>query len=183
MNTHKKIIAKLTLIMVLAALAIAYVPSANVLAAGMDDQVPPTDIKIERRPLSQVWKRMQNQYERLGKRLKRTEVLTARIQERLDTAKQNGKDVSSLQAAFDIFIQAKTDALSTYPGGSAIISTHAGFDMDGKILDRTLAVKSIESLGDVVRETRDATRDPFRLLRDAIKAFREANRPTPTPTP
>lgn len=183
MNTQKKIFTKLTLILVLATMAISCVPSANVLAAGMDDTAPPTDVERYVRPLSRIWKHMQNQYERLGKRLDRTEVFITRLQERLDTAKQNGKDVSSLQAALDIFKQANEDALPIHQKGAEIISTHAGFDADGKVQDRAEAVKSIESLGDVIRETRDATRDPFRLLRDAIRAFREANRPTTNPAP
>src|SRR3990170_78025 len=134
MNTLKKTFTKISLILVLAVLTIACVPTMNVHAVGIVfDQVPPVDSARVRRPLVWIWKRLQNQYERQGNRLEKVEVFTTRIQERLDTA--------------------------------------------GQVLDRPEAVKSVESLSDVLRETRDAMRDPFRLLRDALRAFRVANRP------
>jgi len=184
MNTLKKTFTKISLILVLAVLTIACVPTMNVHAAGIVfDQVPPVDSARVRRPLVWIWKRLQNQYERQGNRLEKVEVFTTRIQERLDTAVQNGKDVSSIQAALDVFKQANADAMVIHQEGEIIISTHSGFDTDGQVLDRPEAVKSVESLSDVLRETRDAMRDPFRLLRDALRAFREANRPAGNTNP
>jgi len=183
MNTLKNTFTKTTLILLLAALLIACVPTINVFAAGMDDQVPPVDSTRVRRPLVLIWKRLQNQYERQGNRLERAEFFSTQIQDRLDSAIQNGKDVSSIQAALDVFKQANADALVIHQGGETIINAHSGFDVDGKIVDRPVAVKSVESLSDVLRETRDAMRNPFRLLRDAFQAFREANRPAKSTTP
>jgi hypothetical protein len=183
MNTIKKKLSKSILTLMMAALIIACVPASNVYAAGINDEVPPVDSTNVRRPLAKIWTRLQNQYERQGKRLERIEGFTTRLQNRLDTAVENGKDVTSIQAALDVFKDANADAITIHQEGEAIINAHEGFDADGMITDRPEAVKTVESLSDVLRETRDTLRNPFRLLRDAIQAFRQANQPSDNTTP
>jgi len=164
-------------------LVVTLIPISNVFAEGMADQEIPAEPTRQRWiTLPRIWKFQQNLYERLGKWLDKTDHLVTRLQERIDKAKENEKNTASIQAALDVFIQANSDAFLIYQKGEAIITTHAGFDTNGKVDDRVLAVESIESLADVIRETRDVRRDPFRLLRDALRSFREANKPALEPT-
>ena len=177
MKTIKNKKTKITLIITMITLIAAAFPMSSVFAESMNDQSTPTDSgRYRRLTLPRIWTYMQNQYNKLGNRLERTDQFISRLQKRIDTANQNGKDTASIQAALDVFINANNDALLIHKEGEAIINLHAGFDSDGKVIDRAMAVNSVESLSDVIRETRDARRDPFRLLRDALRSFREANK-------
>ncbi|RME90903.1 MAG: hypothetical protein D6770_01495 [Anaerolineae bacterium] len=173
---------KVFLIVAVAALGlVAVLPTSNVYAAGASDEGTPGDGASGRGLrtafLERAWAREQKRYERLGHFFERADGIVEKVQARIDALAEKGFDVSGLQEALDEFKASLDAARAVYAGGETIISSHAGFDENGKVTDATQAAQTVRELGDVLRETRQTLGNPLRALREAIRAFREANRP------
>jgi hypothetical protein len=179
----KNLFKKTILFALVAALAVASLPLVSVSAAGTDDPQPPQGT-VTNEKLEQVWARQQQAYEKLGKGFERSDEFIARAQKLIDRAKANGKDVTALQAALDAFEAAVKEAHPTYEGGKGIINSHQGFDANGKVTDAEKAKETVRTMGEKLKEIKSAMDGTGKALREAIKAFREANpRPTKTPAP
>jgi hypothetical protein len=115
----------------------------------------------------------------------RTDEFVEKVQKLIDRAKENGKDVSAVQAALDAFKAAVKDAQPTYESIKGIINSHQGFDTNGKVTDPEKAAETVKAMHEKFKEIRDAMNGTGKALHQAIKAFREANpriQPTPIPT-
>ena len=123
---------------------------------------------------------MQRVYERQGRILDRADEMVERFQDRIDRMEENGKDVTALQAALDTFEDALKEAHPIYESAKGIINSHQGFDADGEVTDREKALETIRDLGAKLKEIREIVGEPGKALREAIKAFRDANRPADT---
>ncbi|HSG43467.1 MAG TPA: hypothetical protein VLA72_09965, partial [Anaerolineales bacterium] len=66
-----------------------------------------------------------------------------------------------------------------------IINSHQGFDNDGKMTDLEKAKETVKSMGEKLKEIKESMGGTGQAMREALKAFREANprpeRNTPTP--
>jgi hypothetical protein len=98
----------------------------------------------------------------------------------VDRMNENGKDTVALQAALDTYAEALKDAHPVYEGAKGILNSHQGFDSDGKVTDREKAIETLKDLRDKLQEVRQIVGEPGQALREAIKAFRDANRPADT---
>lgn len=172
---------KTVLLALVAALSLASLPLVSVAAQGANDPTPPAaqpEISSER--LEKIWARQLKAYERMGK----TDEFVAKVQQLLDRAAANGKDVSAIQSALDAFVEAAKDAKPIYESANGIINSHQGFDADGKVTDPEKAKETVKAMSEKLKEIRAAMDGTGQALREAIKAFREANpRPERTPTP
>jgi uncharacterized protein len=177
MNKTKNNLKKYILFVLVLALTLAAMPMSTAFAAGLTADDPPTDSAERIVRLAKVWERLQNAYERQGFRLERAENFIDNLQSRIDQSNQNGKDTAAVQAALDVFAQAIKDAHPIHQSAKGIIASHKGFDDNGNVTDRVLASETVQKLGQSLKEVRDLVGDPFKLLRDALKAFRESNRP------
>ena len=177
----KTLFSKTLLIALVAALAAASLPLVGVSAAGEEDPLPPpgevSNVRLER-----VWARQLHLYERIGDGFERSDAFVERVQKLIDRAKENGKDVSALQAALDAFEAALKDAHPVYESAKGIVNSHQGFDENGKVTDPEKAKETVRAMGEKLKEIKDAMDGTGRALREALKAFREAN-PRPQPTP
>ena len=157
---------------VLASLGVASLPFVSVSAQGQG--------QISNERLEQVWARQIRMYERMGK----TDEFVAKVQKLLDRATANGKDVSAIQSALDAFKDAVKDAKPIYESAKGIINSHQGFDSNGKVTDPEKAKETIKAMHAKMQEIKTTMDGTGKVLREAIKAFREANpRPEKTPTP
>lgn len=176
MNRTVKSLKRYAMLVLVFALILGLVPMSTAYAAGSSiDDTPPTDPTVRIVQLSKVWERLQNAYERHGFRLERADNFIENLQSKIDQASQNGKDTAGVQAALDGFAQAIKDANPIHQHAKGVIASHKGFDADGNVTDRLLASETVQALGQNLKEVRDLVGDPFKLLRDALKAFREAN--------
>ena len=166
------------------ALVLAAMPFAGVSAMGeKDPTAPPTD-KVSNERLEQAWARQLRAYDRLGNGFERADDFIAKAQDLIDRASQNGKDVTALQAALDAFEASIKEAHPIYESAKGIVNSHQGFDENGKVTDPEKARETVNSMSEKLKEIRAAMDGTFQALREAIKAFREANpRPQPTETP
>ena len=173
----------LTLVAALATLGVASLPFVSVSAAGADDPNPPQG-PVTNEKLEQVWARQQSAYEKIGNGFDRADDFTAKAQQLIDRAKENGKDVSAVQAALTAFEAAIKQAHPVYESGKGIVNSHQGFDWNGKVTDPEKAKETVKAMGGKLKEIKSAMNGTGKALREAIKAFREANpRPVKTPTP
>ena len=98
---------------------------------------------------------------------------------------QNGQAVENRFCQEEQCVNAKAEhtrlrCVSIYESVKGIINAHKGFDSDGKVTDKELAIETVKDLRAKLKEIRTIVGDPGRALRQAIKAYREANRPPET---
>jgi hypothetical protein len=172
----------LALVAVLATVGVASLPLVSVAAQGANDPTPPPAVQgqISNERLERVWARQLKIYERMGK----ADEFVTKVQKLLDRATAKGKDVSAVQAALDAFKAALKNAQPTYESIKGIINSHQGFDANGKVTDPTKAKETITAMRGKFQEIKTAMNGTGKALREAIKAYREANpRPVKTPAP
>lgn len=174
-------ILKRTVFLALAiTLALAAFPFSSASAAGRNDPSTPPQNPPSNERLEKVWARQLRFYDRFG----HTDELIEKAQRLIDRAKSNGREVSAVQAAMDAFEAATKDAHPIYESMKGIISSHQGFDENGKVTDPVKARETVQAMRAKIQEIKTTMNGTGRALRDAIRAYREANpRPQPTGTP
>lgn len=171
----KTLFKKTILFALVAALSVASLPFVSVSAAG--------EGQLSNERLEQIWARQLRRYERLGRVFERDDAFIERVQKLIDRAKENGKDVSEVQAALDAFEAALKDAHPIYESAKGIVNSHQGFDENGKVTDPAKAQETVNAMRAKFQEIKEAMNGTGKALREAIRAFREANpRPQATPT-
>jgi hypothetical protein len=159
-------------------------PILNTYAAGLNDTpTPPAPAQQAFTRLQTAWSGVQKVYQAQGDLLTKAAGQISKVQALIDKANANGLDTSAVQAALTAFQSALKSAQSIHDGGASIISTHAGFDASGNVVDPTQAKTTVQSLHQVNQNTRSALNGTGKALIDAIKAFRQAHKPAPSGTP
>ncbi len=175
---------KTLLVALIAALGGVSVPLVDAYAQSPQPPVASTPSSISTTRLSQIWAREQSIYNRIGNLLNRADTLISKIQDKLDQAKANGKDVSSVQSALDEFAAAVKAVHPIYESAKGIIASHQGFDNSGQVTDPVQALATVKDLHQKLLDIRNTgVREAGKALRDAIQAFCQQNAPTSTPTP
>lgn len=178
----KTLFKKTVFLALITALGLAAMPFVSVFAAGEKDPTPPPAERgqISNERLERVWARQLRIYERIG----RADEFVAKAQKLIDRAKDNGKDISSVQAALDAFEAVVKEAQPIYESAKGIINSHPGFDSNGKVTDPAQARETVKAMREKFKEIRETMNGTGKSLREAIRAFRQANpRPQPTLTP
>ena len=166
-----KSLKKFLLMTLVTTLALTVLPVASVFAAGQNDISAPPQDQVSTVWLERIWARQQRIFDRLG----RTDALIDRVQRLIDLARASGRDVSALQAALDAFEAAAKDSRPMYESMKGIISSHPGFDESGKVTDPVKARETIREMRAKIQEIKTAMNGTGRVLRDAIREFRQAN--------
>ena len=166
---------------VIAAMGLGALPLVSAYA---QSATPPATPQPSSDRLQKAWAREQTIYTRIGNILDRANNLISEIQTKLDGAKSKGKDVSSVQTALDAFSTAVKNVQPIYADLQTIIQSHSGFDASGNVTDPTQALQTVQDFKSKSEEIRQAgVSEAGKALREAIKAFRQANQPaTPAPS-
>ncbi|MGB8983447.1 MAG: hypothetical protein WCC12_16365 [Anaerolineales bacterium] len=179
----KLLFRKTILFALIAALGMASLPLVSVSAAGAYDPPAPGERQISNERLERIWARQLRRYERIGNGFERDDAFIERVQELIDRAAENGKDVSAVQAALDAFEAALQDAHPIYESANGLVNSHQGFDANGKVTDPAKAQETVDAMHAKLQEIKEAMNGTGKALHEAVKAFREANpRPQPAPT-
>ncbi|GAB4498346.1 MAG: hypothetical protein OHK003_10190 [Anaerolineales bacterium] len=166
----KNTISKILLAVLAASLVFAAFPVTSAYAADEDPPIP-TDERLER-----LWSRQMRLYERLGNAFEDTYDHIARLQDWIDQAAENGRDVTTLQAALDAYEEALLGARPEYEALGQVIAEHEGFDDAGNVTDSEEAFATIQQVRDEMKSIKESMGDSFKALREAIKALREENK-------
>ena len=176
----KLLFKKTMLFSIVAALVMTSLPFVNASAAGLTDPTPPAQTQITNERLEKIWAHQLRVYQRMG----RADELIARAQRLIDRLRAKGKDVSAVQAALDAFAAAVKEAHPVYESMKGIVRSHQGFDDTGKVTDPAKALETVKTMHQKVQEIKTTLNGTGKALRDAIKAFRQANpRQQPIATP
>jgi hypothetical protein len=175
----KNMFNKIILGVLTAALVFAAFPVTGVSAQGEN---PPQTPALTNDKLEKVWERELQAYERLGKVFNDIDDTLTIFQARINRAAKNGKDVTSLQSALDAFAAALKKSKPIYDGMGQLVSSHAGFDASGKVTDAEQAKSTAKAMGDKLKELKESMGGTGKALREAVKDFREANKPVAVPT-
>lgn len=164
---------KTILSILVAGLAFAALPVTSVFA--QEENPPVREPSTEQ--LEKAWARQLKVYEKLVKVFEEGDEHLARAQELIDKATAKGRDVSAVQAAMNAFAAAVEKSTPIYNEIDALISTHAGFDAKGKVTDAAQAKATLQAVRAALKELKTSMNGTGRALRDAIEAFRKANKP------
>ncbi len=173
----KPIFKKTILFALIAALGMLFMPQANASAAGAYDPPAPPAGPISNERLERTWMRQLRIYERIGRGFSQEEAFVERVQLLIDRAEANGKDASAVQTALNAFKTALKDAHPLYESTRGIVNSHQGFDSAGKVTDPQKARETVDTMRAKLKEIETAMDGTGRALREAIRAFREANPP------
>jgi len=168
---------------IMAALAGALVLAALPMTSAFAQGVTPPKGELTNEKLEQAWARQLKIYEKIGKGFDDTDGQIAKIQARLDKAAASGKDVTALQAALDAFAAALKSAKPTYDSMHGIVNSHQGFDANGKVTDLEKAQSTVQEMRAKLQDLKSEMNGTGKALFEALKAFREANKPAATPEP
>lgn len=170
---------KVVLTVLILGIGLAALPLTSAYATAHNDSGNPLQPANSR--LEKIWTREQVAYHHAGIQLSKAEGFIGKVQSRIDQAKQKGWDVSAVQAALDAFRAALPSVQTAYSNAGAFISLHAGFDGNGKVIDLIQAGETVKSLGKALKDIRSAMNGTGIALHAAIKTFRGAHKPIPTP--
>jgi len=175
---------KFFLVALVAGLGLSALPVASVFAQGLNDTAtPPVPGQVSNTRLERVWAREQSINQRLGTMFSKSDTMIANIQKLIDKAKANGKDVSALQSALDALSTAVQQAKPVYDNAQSVFTSHQGFDSNGNVTDATQAKATVKSVAETFKQIRQIVEGPRKALREAVKAFRDANKPAGTSAP
>jgi len=104
-------------------------------------------------PLELFYERLVAAVEWQANYLEVAERLEARAQEWIDDLASKGQDTAELEAALESFKARIEEARQLHDKAVAILEEHEGFDDDGKVVDRT---KALRTLVEAARALRDA---------------------------
>jgi hypothetical protein len=179
----KKLISvstKVLLVVLLAALGLAAFPAAGASAAGpAEEGNPPRQIDPAR--LEQAYARLVDWYTHQSTWMGKADANIARIQTLIAKATERGYDASAVQAALDAFTAVLPAARTYNQQAAGILAAHAGFDESGKVTDAAAAAETLRSLHAALQSAHQTMNGTGQALRDAIRAFRDANQPPSQP--
>ena len=172
------IISKFILVVMILGIGLVALPVGEALASGAADEteppVPPIDRPLR---LERIWARELAMYQRQGKLLDSADEMIERVQSLIDRATEKGLDASAVQEALDAFEDAVQDARPIHQSAHGIVTSHKGFDENGKVTDLEQARETVRELGEHLRDFHAAMDGTGRDLQAAIKEFFRANRP------
>lgn len=163
---------KLTLALLVAMLALAALPVTSAFA---QEENPPKEVTNEQ--LEKAWAKQLQVYEKLSKVFDDSTIRLDKAQELIDKATAKGRDTTVVQAALNAFVAAVEKSHSVYENIQPLITAHAGFDSNGKVTDATQAKATVQGVRAKLQELKTSMDGTGKALREAIRAFREANRP------
>jgi hypothetical protein len=167
--TQKTLFALLVVVIALAAFPVAG-------AAAMEGEPP----QVDPARLEEGYDKLVEWYNRQSEWMGKADTTVAKTQTWIDKATARGLDASAVQSALDNFAALYPDARVYNQQAGAILSTHAGFDDSGNVTDPAAAIETLRSLQAALKagyDTMGGENHAGVALREAVKAFLDANRP------
>jgi hypothetical protein len=171
--------------------AVAFVPStvfAQTAVATANVSAQSTAHATRIANLEKAYNREQNWLTTQAANLQKMNQVGINAQKLLDNAKAKGLNVDILQDALNIFNAQIPNALSLHNTAMAILSTHDGFDANGKVTNTTQASLTILEARQSLNDAHTIMVQAIHDLRAVIRSYRlsyhlQANQPAlPSPT-
>jgi hypothetical protein len=160
----------LTLLVALAAIGTSF-DSASAAPA-----TPPSGSTKAELALARTYKAEQKRLQIQDGRLTRAVTHAAKIDSLIAKLKAKGKDTTALEAAVAEFRSGIGQARAEWQAASATLTTHAGFDGDGKVSNADQARTTLKEAHGHMEQAHTIAQAAYQKLRAAIAAYRKANR-------
>ncbi|MHB1004269.1 MAG: hypothetical protein ACYC3S_01355 [Chloroflexota bacterium] len=128
------------------------------------------------RALERAFQAEKNVLARQESRLQKADAAIPKLEARIQGLKAQGRDTTKLEAGLNDFKQAVAAARADHAQAQSALATHAGFDANGKVVDRAQARQTVTQAGKAEREFHQAMRKGSHQLAIAIRQYRQANR-------
>jgi hypothetical protein len=183
MKKLMKAISSMLVIVILAGIIVFAFPTGTVNAEELDDD--PVDngqkLGLVKQRLENIFARQQQNLSNQSQRIDKLGEISTRIQERIDTLREKGLDVSSLESALEAF-NAEIPLISvSHQVAAGLIAAHEGFGDNGKVTEIKAAGVTVKKAHDALQSTRQKMLEAGKNLRDAFRDFRETNPRKTTP--
>jgi len=177
MNIRKSIGMGILTVLLVGMMAFV-LPSGSVAAQA---PTPPTqkdplaqEARINAR-LEKAFAALQKMVEKQAQHLERAEAFVGKAEGWISKAKANGKDTAALEAAVTAFKSKEAEAKKLNGTAANIVKTHAGFDANGKVVNRDQARQTLQDGNQPLKEARGVFGEALKNLHETFKAWREAN--------
>jgi hypothetical protein len=170
---------KMILVALVAALALAAFPLTGVSAAAPgDDTLPPAQGQaLSNERLEKVWHRMQTRAGRLDKFFAKSGDLADKAGKMIARLKEAGESTTELEAALKAYESAVKQAKPIHESSRGIVTSHKGFDANGKVIDAAQARETIKEFGKKLGDIHKAMNGTGKALIELMKSIREAHKP------
>jgi hypothetical protein len=154
----------------------AFFPGATVEAKSA-----PASVKITPRPtldltaLEDWLKREQITLENQAERLKASNQVISHTNQLIEKQKAAGKDTAALETSLGSFSKAVGETQVLHDNAAEILSSHAGFDANGKVIDAKQALQTLHNAGLPLREGHLKITQATLDFRQAVRAYVQAN--------
>ena len=126
-------------------------PAGSVFAQGEE---PPRDALEEQsgQGLEDLFIREIERFEKVGERIEKSAEVVEKLEDRIAKMVENGRDASGMEEILATY-QANMEAVEeVYNDVGELIDDHAGFDVDGKVVDEGLAVYTLRQIAEGLLE-------------------------------
>ncbi|NMC52840.1 MAG: hypothetical protein GYA48_04320 [Chloroflexi bacterium] len=158
----------------------AVYPSGVVQASSLTQDPPPSSEegafgKIAEKRLEIRYARAQRFLEREQREYDRAVESLPKLEERIATMQENGKDTSALEAMLPELESGLAEVSTLLEQASAVLSTADGFDNEGQVVDMDAARETLNAANADLDDAHMRLKNLMYDLRKAYRAFREAN--------
>jgi hypothetical protein len=170
---HKFVIFALTLIVAFTILMPAQVAFAQ-------GEEPPTEAERGERVklrLEAAYQRELKALDNQQKRLDNTGNVAAKVEDLIARARENGRDVTALEAALASYREGVAKAQAAHDEAAAILDAHAGFDGNGKVTSIPEAAQTVNLARKHLTEAHRILDRSARQLRQDIHNWLKDQRP------
>jgi len=167
----KKLSKILITLAVLAGIIVLAIPTSTVAAQSEDP--PLEEARTARHPkgMEELYAELVDKYEDAGYRILDTDDQVRRLESRIETLTENGKDASGLQTILDTFQENVAAVQSAYDDLGAIVEEHTG-----AVVDESLAVYTLRQLAEGLLDVHQLGENARFELRWDLMAYAYINR-------
>jgi predicted nucleic acid-binding Zn-ribbon protein len=125
----------------------------------------------------------QTRLDRQSTNLDKADNAVSKVQALIDQWSAKGVDVSFLQTLLSTFQNQIAAARGAHNTAQGILSSHAGFDANGKVTALDIARQTVQSARNAMQDAANQIGQSLRDLGQGLRTWRSEHRPTPTPAP
>ena len=144
-------------------------PASSVFAQGEE----PPQVEAEEQSgqgLEDLYAREVERFEKVGEGIEKSAKVVEKLEDRIAKRVEAGKDASKLESILSTFQENIVTVEDAYAEVGELIDDHAGFDVDGKVVDESLAVYTLRQIAEGLLEMHQLGEDArFELRWDLME--------------
>lgn len=182
----KKIALILTVSLVIAGIVLLALPAKAVFAQepdpppfehGKGRNQPEPVFPLGEKGLERLFDKLVDRYEDAGYRIKDTDDVTRKLENRIEDLVEEGEDPSALEAILETFQENMDTVEAAYTDLGKIIENHAGFNAEGQVEDEAVAILTLRQIAEGLLDVQKLSEDARFDLRWDLLILRYQNKP------